>query len=429
MALEFAYAFDDVGSGTVLDLSGNGRHITLAGTNGAQVSGGQTGGALGKTGATMVQLPTAAVNAFKTDDWAIMFDALGVRQTWWFRCWDGTNSGVRGMLDLDGTLMRGQLRTSPGDVLQTRPTAAVPEVTSPWRNYCLTYQRSSGLFTFYREGVQVSQVDIADGTQASNNFTIIDMAEWTTAGPAMDNIRGMSHCPDAAEVLALAGTPVVGPEEAVLAGTLLKATVAATATVSAMATLAGMLPRAVLAANAAALVTAGLAGSLPRATASLTVSEQSTVTAVLNAVLPKIQAGTGITASMELRMQRKNTLAFIEASPVDIALTPQAEQRTPSGAVSLVDGSLRPVQRFRLIPMSHTERPHNATSGAAGTAGGVQRKYDMTLLGTWDSEMQENDYWYDDNGQKYVVDAVIPYNGYERKGLVMSYGRRGSIVS
>ena len=174
--------------------------------------------------------------------------------------------------------------------------------------------------------------------------------------------------------------------------------------------------------------TAELAGSMPRATASFTVSEQASVTATLNAVLSKVRGGTGITASMELRMQRKNTLAFIEASPVDIALTPQAEQRTPSGAVALVDGSLRPVQRFRLIPMSHTERPVNATSGAAGTAGGVQRKYDMTLLGTWDSEIQENDYWYDGNGQKYVVDAVIPYNGYERKGLVMSYGRRGSIV-
>lgn len=427
MALEFAYSFDDVGSATVLDRSGNGRHITLTGTNGAQVSGGQTGGALGKTGAVMPTLPMAAVNALKTDDWTIMFDALGARTTWWFRCWDGTNSGVRGILDLDGTAMRGQLRTLPGDVLQTRPTAPAPEAAT-WHHYAVTYQRSTGLFTMYRDGTQTGQTDVADGTQASNNFTIIDMAEWTATGPAMDNVRGFSHCLTGAEVDALDGVPVTAPEEATLAGTLPRATMAAEAAVSATAALAGLLPRAVLVADATALATAELAGSMPRATASFTVSEQASVTATLNAVLSKVRGGTGITASMELRMQRKNTLAFIEASPVDIALTPQAEQRTPSGAVALVDGSLRPVQRFRLIPMSHTERPVNATSGAAGTAGGVQRKYDMTLLGTWDSEIQENDYWYDGNGQKYVVDAVIPYNGYERKGLVMSYGRRGSIV-
>lgn len=428
MALEFAYALDDVGSATVLDLSGNGRHITLTGTNGAQVSGGQTGGALGKTGATMPTLPSAAVNALKTDDWGIMFDALGVRQTWWFRCWDGTNSGVRGILDLEGSLMRGQLRTAPGDTLQTRPTAAVPEVAT-WHNYCLTYQRSSGLLTLYRDGVQASQVDLADGTQASNNFTIIDLAEWTATGPAMDNVRGMSHCPDAAEVLALAGTPVTAPAEATLAGTLPKATMAAEASAEAVATLAGALSKATMAAQFDAAATAELGGSLPRATASLTVSEQLAATAVLNGVLPKAVGGTGITTSMELRMQRRNTQAFIEASPVDIALVPQAEQRTPSGAVALVDGAARTVQTFRLIPMSHTERPVTSSSGAGFGSGGAQRKYDLTLLGNWDSVIQENDYWYDDNGQKYVVDAVIPYNGYERKGLVMSYGRRGSIVA
>jgi hypothetical protein len=255
-------------------------------------------------------------------------------------------------------------------------------------------------------------------------------ADWPLISDLLDisgNARHLSAGSTAVDWVA--GPDLPGTETAELAGTLPKATMAAEATVSATAGLTGTLPRAVLAADAVASAVAELAGSLPRATASMTVSEQATVTAVLNATLPKVRGGTGITASMELRMQRKNTLAFIEASPVDIALTPQAEQRTPSGAVVLTDGSLRPVQRFRLIPMSHTERPYNATSGAAGTAGGVQRKYDMTLLGTWDSEMQENDYWYDDNGQKYVVDAVIPYNGYERKGLVMSYGRRGSIVA
>lgn len=131
---------------------------------------------------------------------------------------------------------------------------------------------------------------------------------------------------------------------------------------------------------------------------------------------------------IEMQQQRTVTQEFILASPVDIALIPGDETRTPSGAVIVASGVPRPVQRFRLIPMSHTERPSTSTSGAGAGSGGQQRKYDLTLLGEWDAVVQPNDYWFDVNGQKYVVDAVIPYNGYEVKGLVMSYGRRGSIV-
>lgn len=149
----------------------------------------------------------------------------------------------------------------------------------------------------------------------------------------------------------------------------------------------------------------------------------------LVATLPMLTAITGRAKQLrEQEQQRKTTRAFIMASPVDIALIPSAEQRTASGGVMMIDGVARPVQTFRLIPMSHTERPVASTSGVAGASGGVQRKYDMTLLGEWNSEFQENDYWFDEKGQKYVIDAVIPFNGYERKGLVMSYGRSGSIV-
>jgi hypothetical protein len=141
--------------------------------------------------------------------------------------------------------------------------------------------------------------------------------------------------------------------------------------------------------------------------------------------LPMLRAVTGRAGKMrELDQQRRATRAFIMASPVDIVLTPRLETKTGSGAVDVTEGVPRPVQTFRLIPMSHTERP--ASSNESG--GDVQRKYDMTLLGEWDAVVQENDSWTDVNGQRYIVDAVIPFNGYEVKGLVMSYGRRGSIV-
>lgn len=275
MPLEAAYAFDDVGATTVLDLSGNGRHITLTGSAGAQVAGGRQGGALAKTGAVMPTLPASVVAAFKTDDWGVMFDALGVRQTWWFRCWDGTNSGVRGVLDLDATAMRGQLRTAPGDVLQTRPTAPVPEAAT-WHHYAFTYERSSGTLSMYRDGVLTQAIDLADGTQASTNFTIIDLAEWTSAGPAQDNLRIFSHCPTPAEVLELQGTPVVASAEtAVLAASLPSTTLQAATSAIAAATLAATLPVATMAADTTSAATATMAGVLPRVAADFQITEVS----------------------------------------------------------------------------------------------------------------------------------------------------------
>lgn len=253
-------------------------------------------------------------------------------------------------------------------------------------------------------------------------------ADWPL-GSDLNDISGN------ARHLSAGTTPVdwvTGPDlpggSAVLAGTLRRATLGATATVTASAALLAGMRKASLAASATVTADGALAGLLPRATTAIALNVVAPVTAALHAQLPKIKGGTGIVTNMELRMQRRNTQAFIEASPVDIALVPSVEQRRPSGAIAVTSGVPRPVQRFRLIPMSHTERPVTSSSGAGADAGGVQRKHDLTLLGNWDSEMAAGDYWYDENDQKYIVDEVIPFNGYERKGLVMSYGRRGSIV-
>lgn len=424
MALEAAYAFNDVGSSTVLDLSGNGRNIDLTGTNGVQSAGGKHGGGLGKTGSNTVQLPSSVVAAFKTDDWSVMFDARGILQTWWFRCWDGVNSGVRGILDLDGTAMRGQLRTAPGDVLQTRPTAAVPDATLWTANYCLTYERSTGLLTFYRNGTQASQVDLADGTQSSTNFTIIDVAEFSAAGPSIDNLRIFSHRLSPSEVDDLDGTPVeLSAGSAELAGTLARMTAALDATVTAQAELVATMPRMQFVGDAIVTSEAELAGSLKRMTAQLEASELLPVTATLEATLLKMQAGVTSTVTAEMLQQRLLTKAFIDSSPIEITLTPRVEQRKPSGGIAMVSGPDRPKQTFRLIPMSHTERPVRSSSVATTADDGVQRRYDYTLLGEWNSQISENDQWLTDDGQLLVVDAVVSYNGYERKGLITSYGR------
>lgn len=208
MALEAAYNFNDVGSTTVTDYSGNGRHIDLTGSNGAQVTGGSPGGALGKTGATMPVLPASVLAASQTDDRTLMFDALSVQTVWWVR-WekDTISSGTWGVLSIDGTAMLVQARRASDDALATRPSAAPPEAVV-YHNYCATYVRSTGVIAWYRDGTLVDTESFAAGTQLTTNADRINLAEWSTTGPTIDNLRIYSHALSDVEVAAVAGTPV-----------------------------------------------------------------------------------------------------------------------------------------------------------------------------------------------------------------------------
>lgn len=169
-----------------------------------------------------------------------------------------------------------------------------------------------------------------------------------------------------------------------------------------------------------------IAAEMPSMEATLFSSAPIFLEGELNAVLPVLimMSRRGIRLMKEFERQRKVTRDFIMASPTYIALIPAGEFRTAGGGIAVVDQVARPVQTLRKIPMSHTERPEGSSSGIAGTGGGVQRKYDMTLLGEWDAVIREGDSWIDEDGQHYVVDALVPFNGYQVKALVMSYGRR-----
>lgn len=125
----------------------------------------------------------------------------------------------------------------------------------------------------------------------------------------------------------------------------------------------------------------------------------------------------------EIRLMRLNTHQFILADPITLALTPSAETVMSSGGVSIADGTPRAVQMFRLIPMSHTERPRRSVAGSAGTASGQQRRHEFTLLGEWNAAIEPGDWWEDERGEKWIVDEMVPHNGYETRGLITAYGR------
>jgi hypothetical protein len=132
----------------------------------------------------------------------------------------------------------------------------------------------------------------------------------------------------------------------------------------------------------------------------------------------------GVDIPFEMKIQRRNTRAFILADPVQIALIPRTKTRLASGGTGMVDGPARPLQLFRLIPVSHTERPRDATTTAASAGTGKQHRNDFTLLGEFDAMVAEDDYWQDEMGEKWIVDSIVPFNGYEVKAMISAFGKR-----
>lgn len=217
MALEGAYAFDDAGELIVFDFSGNGRDIDLTGTGGVQVVGGQTGGALGKTAVGTVSLPATLRAAIESDDRTLMFDALGGRSVWWVRSESASlDTGVWGALSLDAANVMVRARNQANGA----PTPAGPTIgalsSTVWHNFCMVYVRGNGVLSYYYDGALVGTTSFPAGTQLYVGADDLNVAEWATTGPAIDNLRFFSHALSAAEVAALAGTPVTATAAEVL---------------------------------------------------------------------------------------------------------------------------------------------------------------------------------------------------------------------
>jgi len=241
---------------------------------------------------------------------------------------------------------------------------------------------------------------------------------------------GVVHTPDSLLIVVLPSAGSAAAGRVVARGTILvtlpPSGMAATATVTVHSALTAPLPSLTVVMTGTVTATTNhgsLAAGLPAVTVTMAAHVSGGMTAVLQATLPSVVAGRWRDGEIMMVLQRVNTLQFILAMPIEIILIPVLEVKAPSGGTQLIDQPARAPQLFRLIPMSHTERPVRSIA-TTGADAGQQRRYDYTLLGQWDAIMQENDWWQDESGQCWIIDALVSYNGYERKGLVTSYGRR-----
>jgi hypothetical protein len=118
----------------------------------------------------------------------------------------------------------------------------------------------------------------------------------------------------------------------------------------------------------------------------------------------------------ELRINRRNTLAFIAARPTVITLIPVEKVKTPSGGTRLQDLPPRTAQTLRVIDQnSHTGN----VPGLLTSTDGRQLKAVFQLLGPYDAVMAVGDHWAGEGKERFEIAEMLPFNGYERRGGVV----------
>ena len=133
-------------------------------------------------------------------------------------------------------------------------------------------------------------------------------------------------------------------------------------------------------------------------------------------VIPQVGVGR---SAVELRVQRMNTLFFIEADLRLVTLKTQIEQKSGSG-VKMLPGPDRPTQKARLVDQTRT---FSAFPGKATGSDGSARDMQYQLILLWDAEIAKNDYWMDADGYRWDVLDLLPDNGYERRAEVRRHGQ------
>lgn len=118
---------------------------------------------------------------------------------------------------------------------------------------------------------------------------------------------------------------------------------------------------------------------------------------------------------------RLQTTQFIAVNPRFIALIPRVLRKSGGGSV-WEEESARATQVLRLIDQSGTMGAGHGFR-AVPTNEGVARRETYQLLGAYDAEIGMNDIWRDEDGTRWEVIELLPFNGYERRAQVVRYAQ------
>lgn len=116
--------------------------------------------------------------------------------------------------------------------------------------------------------------------------------------------------------------------------------------------------------------------------------------------------------AVERSIHRKNTKRFIDSDPTVITLTTPVNAIINGTRVANYSEERNP-QTFKII--------WQGDDGVIREIPGGTRRFNFILLGEHDAELAIGDFWQVED-QKFVIEYVFPYNGYEVKAGGVSHG-------
>lgn len=119
---------------------------------------------------------------------------------------------------------------------------------------------------------------------------------------------------------------------------------------------------------------------------------------------------------VELRMQRKQTLAFIIANPTSIILSRVDVVRDPSGGYVRSPPFSLPAQQMRLDPVA------TSTSAVRRTVDGIEVEVEFQLIAHYTADIRRGDWFYREGIKYEVVFVDITKADYETQAEVAVRG-------
>uniref|UniRef100_A0AAU6R687 Head-to-tail adaptor n=1 Tax=Micrococcus phage Kurnik TaxID=3092208 RepID=A0AAU6R687_9CAUD len=119
-----------------------------------------------------------------------------------------------------------------------------------------------------------------------------------------------------------------------------------------------------------------------------------------------------LTLAVNLRLTKE----YIEFDPVELVLTPRVGVPDGEGGIKKTLGTPREPQTFSLI-----EPGNSGFQQPIVTDTGSQYTIDFMLLGEVSTVFEKDDVFVHD-GHEYKILEIMPFNGYERRGVVIRHG-------
>lgn len=124
-----------------------------------------------------------------------------------------------------------------------------------------------------------------------------------------------------------------------------------------------------------------------------------------------------------LELNRRLTKRFIDDDPHTIVVHRRTKVDLPGNQYEYVDSSPFPPVTVKFV-YKGSASSFGGAEGLQVTSDGQESRYDFTIIAMWNADIEEGDWFEDEQNQRWEIKKEIPRNDYERRFSVSAYGDR-----